>query len=255
MKLSRDVKLKAGSTVFYFKYLAWDTDFFKKKSYILDMSMSRLAPSEEMKKMIRDNFKNSFLTIKIDDASGKYLLNFFQGAGFECIDSEFSLVRHKDHRLFLRIDKNVKIIEVKGNNRLPYKELGSNFDFSRFHLDKHIPRKKADSLWVEYIKNFKPDTLHRMFILKYKNETAGVALVNLNKRLKQAAIAVFAIRKKFQNRGLGSILISHVVSKFKGYKYTLETLSRNTNAIIFYSKNGFNIIGSTKTILHRWSEK
>lgn len=70
------------------------------------------------------------------------------------------------------------------------------------------------------------------------------ALENWNNRFRISNICIFD--NSVRNRGIGTALLNTILSEARktgARMAVLETQSCNENAIAFYNKNGFNIIG------------
>ncbi|NQS99807.1 MAG: hypothetical protein HQ595_01885, partial [Candidatus Omnitrophica bacterium] len=177
----RDIKLEKDGAVLYFNFLPWDSDFFAKDSFIFEPEKSKIIPSASLARAFKGKFKNTFVTAKIDKSNKNKVFDFFYSLGFKYIDTEAVLkychiqnkpaARNKEEIKGL---KGVKIEKVKKNENLPYADLVSAFNFSRFHKDAQIPKEKADLLWINYIKNFRPSVLNHIFIARVKNDVAGI---------------------------------------------------------------------------------
>lgn len=85
------------------------------------------------------------------------------------------------------------------------------------------------------------------FILINKEEICGY--ISLIKKGSIGEIEFIAIKKKYQGKGMGSILINFSEKYFKRLKCNkirLEVMHKNTNAINFYNFHKFNIIKTYK---------
>lgn len=253
MDCSQDIKLEAGGgACYYFKFLPWDTDFFGRKSYVLDDKKSNLKPIKRITSMLSSYFPEAFLTAKIDTNYAKGISDFLQESGFVYIDTEVVL---KYNRKFKADNaaSSVKVIKLDVNANLPYGALGKTFNFTRFHNDLHITRSKADNLWISYIKNYEPSPSRHMFIAEYNGNVAGSILVNLEDGGKKAYLFFVSVVGEFQKIGIGSCLIRKVVDYFPQSDLFTGTQIRNINALNFYIKNGFSIVAATSNVFHRWS--
>lgn len=250
---SDDIIVREGETLFYLKFLPWDTAFFGKNSYILDVEKSILVPSVGMKKLIEREIGTSFITIKIDSNCNKELLEFLQALGFRYIETEVTLKLDKTQRIELTKPAGIEVIRLEKKSSLPYKELGSVFSLTRFHSDVHIPKEKADLLWIEYISNYEITPSNLMFVAKQGEKVAGCILVNEIRNQERAFLSFVSVLEEFRGKAIGSYLIRHIVEKLCECELATGTQVRNIRALNFYIKNGFSIIEQTKTVLHRWS--
>lgn len=251
MAYSKDIKLKSGASVYYFKFLPWDTEFFGKDSFMLDTGRSKMKPSFEIKKMIEKRLKDSFVTAKIESGEDKGVIDFLQSAGFKYVDVEVVL-KYAGPENRPKAPAGLSIEEAKKNAGLPYADLGSSFDCTRFHCDKNIAKEKADSLWVSFIRTYAPSTSRYMFIAKLDKRVVGAILAHKEKDLKRIQLSFVAVLKEFRGRSVGAYLIQAAIDHFKGFEIVTETQAKNIRALNFYIKNGFSMIEKTKTVMHRW---
>jgi ribosomal protein S18 acetylase RimI-like enzyme len=257
----QDIKLKDGRAVYYFRFLPWDTQFFNQKSYFLDVSKSLMMPSNKIRKKFKNRLRNSFVTAKVDTSCGSKTLGFLNSLGFKYIDTEVILryVKLENHRRQACILKNndksplsIKIIEAKNTYGLSYAELGSSFRYTRFHQDERIPKKQADLLWINYIRNYRVSAKRHLFIAKVKNKTVGAVAVEEDKKNKRLLLTFVAVIEGYRGKKIGSALLRPIFEKFQNHDIFVETQLKNKGALRFYKKNGFSILEEVKTILHRW---
>ncbi len=138
------------------------------------------------------------------------------------------------------------------NSTLSYKELGSTFSLSRFHLNAHISDKKADELWIRYLQNYQLSDDRHMFVAYIDDIDVGVVLVNVENY--EATLFYVSVLKNFQGCGVGGALIHEILKYFDGFEIYTETQAKNIAALNFYIKNGFYNIDKTFTVLHRWDK-
>ncbi len=253
----KDVEVTWKDAHLHFSYLEWDTDFFGIPSYRL---YDYHIPSGEEKSVttkITSVFSSSFVTAKFNNATTSLpLLVAFQDAGFRHMDTEITLRRHSASSIMTtENDQRISVELQKENCGLPYEELGGVYTLTRFHADPRIGKKKADALWVAYLRNYQPSPERLMFIARVDGEVAGTMMVNCESGSDVALLFFVAVQKKFQGRGVGSALLSFITHWADTHKQTLvtETQARNIGALNFYIAGGFRTIDKTSTVLHRWS--
>lgn len=252
MSCSQDIRLEAEGAVYYFKFLRWDTDFFGRDCYILDTERSVLKFSWKIKDSIDKDLKGSFITAKVTTSLERGLFDFLQTAGFRYIETEIALKYETGFRNREAAASDVEILKLEKNEDLPYEELGSVFNLTRFHRDVNIAKEKADLLWINYIKNYKPSPTAHMFVARDRGKTAGSILVNQSEDRKRANLFFVSVIERFRGKNIGSRLIQYVVDQFDGVELTTGTQASNTGALNFYIKNGFSIIEKTNAVFHRW---
>jgi GNAT superfamily N-acetyltransferase len=250
MKLGNDIIISKGLAKYYFSYLEWDTNFFKKTSYMLDMNKSHLAVEESLIENINKQLKNCFVTVKLPTSINPDILYFLQQCGFYYIDTE--VILQTNTKINFMTKNTVTIVQKNINENLPYQQLGQNFHLTRFHTDINIDNYLADELWIQYLKNYKISSTNLMFIAEVNNETVGVILVNIDKSQNIATLFYVSVLKEFTGQGIGKNLINYVLNYCKNYTIRTETQIKNIQAFNYYIASGLNKINSTYTVLHRW---
>ena len=245
----RDIVLAGEQGVYFFKYLAWDSRFFGCPCYRLESKHSRLTASSDMVSLIKSKLKGAFVTAKINTALDYRVPSIFMEGGFRYIDTEITLEAPPGD-LPSQQDSAIRIAGPEPKLSLPCEELGSTFSMTRFHTDPNIKPEKANRLWINYLKNYTIDDHHPMHAALVKDEVAGVVLANI----KPTHVMLFfvAVRPEFGSQGIGSLLVRHVIGRYRGRPIRTETQVKNHQAINFYIKNGFKTVRATHTVLHRW---
>ena len=249
MKSSRDIIIEDNEAKYYFRFLDWDSCFFHRSSYILEMSKSNLIVSDPVKVEINEKLQDSFVTVKLDTKTDAKILKFLQECGFYYIDTEVLLQGFAKDQLF-KEHGIVKVIKKNINRALPYEELGRTFSLTRFHTDINIENTTADDLWISYLKNYSVSDSKHMFTAEVDDEVAGVILVNTSNNT--ATLFFVAVISRFKGSGIGTVLINKVMDYFNGYEIRTETQIKNIVALNYYIKNGLDRVQSTYTVLHRW---
>ncbi|MBF0515504.1 MAG: GNAT family N-acetyltransferase [Nitrospirae bacterium] len=251
MNSSHDIVISCKDAALHFRYLAWDTEFFGRRSYILDTAKSIIRPVALIKEQIKHKLGDSFVTVRINTEFGIETVSFLEDCGFYYVDTEVRLRYVKPRHGELLYDSgSVSIERPQLTDDLPCELLGSAFTQTRFHTDFHIDDQKADQLWISYLKNYRPSPNGHLFTAKADNDVAGVIVVNTSNS--DATLFFVSVIEKFRNRAIGSILINSVIDCFNGYNLYTGTQIKNTAALNFYIKNGFSAVDSTKTVLHYW---
>jgi len=230
----------------YLKYLKWDTNFFSKPSYILDFDKSNFIPNENFKKLLTSKFLDSFISVKLNTQFDFKYMDFLQKCGFVYIDTEVQL---EHSGINISFDNTIDIQDLSVNKDLPYEELGGSFSLTRFHTDINITNDKADLIWIEYLRNFKPGEDKHIYVAKIENRIIGTALITVSCNI--AYLFFIAVLKENRGLGVGQQLINRVLSDFTEFKIQTGTQVKNINALNFYIKNGFTIINSS-SVLHRY---
>ena len=231
----------------YMQYLDWDSKFFSKKSYNLDISKSNFNPNKNFIESFENDFSDSFISIKLDTNYDYEYVKFLQECDFKYIDTEVEL--NLNNKVVYQDDDRIDIQRIGENFDLPYEELGSSFSLTRFHTDPNIDNSKADLLWIEYLKNYIPSKNKYIYVAKMEGECVGVILVNMFNKV--ANISYIAVMKEYRSFGVGKKLIQRIISDYGDFEIKTETQVKNIKALNFYIQNGF-MISNTYSVFHRW---
>ena len=130
-----------------------------------------------------------------------------------------------------------------------------NFQLNKFFY-KNIGKKHkwtdrlvwTETQWIDYVSNLQVET----YIFKYRDNLVGFFELIFHKEKKEVEIAYFGILEEFQNKKLGSYLLSEAIKKsFKSCinRVWLHTCSLDhKNALNNYISRGMRIF-KTETII------
>jgi len=130
-----------------------------------------------------------------------------------------------------------------------------NFQLNKFFY-KNIGKKHkwtdrliwTEAQWIDYVSNKKV----RTYVLKYQNNLAGFFELIFHSNEKEVEIAYFGLMEEFQNKKLGSYLLSQAIKKSfysKTNRVWVHTCSLDhKNALKNYIARGMKIFKS-ETIL------
>ena len=130
----------------------------------------------------------------------------------------------------------------------------TNFQLNKFFY-KNIGKKHkwidrlvwTDAQWIDYVSSEKVKT----YVFKFKDDLAGFFELISNSEKKEIEIAYFGLLEEFQNKKLGSYLLSQAIQRsFKGSidRVWLHTCSLDhKNALNNYLARGMKIF-KTETI-------
>ena len=143
-----------------------------------------------------------------------------------------------------------KVIEPEGDYSLDLLD-PINFQLNKFFY-KNIGKKHkwtdrlvwTETQWIDYVSNLKVET----YIFKYRDNLVGFFELIFHKEKKEVEIAYFGILEEFQNKKLGSYLLSEAIKKsFKSStnRVWLHTCSLDhKNALSNYISRGMKIFKS-----------
>ena len=122
-------------------------------------------------------------------------------------------------------------------NKFFYKNIGKNHNW----IDRLI---WTDEKWIKYVSNKNVKT----FVLKNKNDLVGFYELILHPEKKEVEIAYFGILEEYQNKKIGSFLLSDAIKKSfqeKVDRVWLHTCSLDhKNALYNYLARGMKIFKS-----------
>ena len=137
----------------------------------------------------------------------------------------------EDYSLNLLIPKNFQL------NKFFYKNIGKKHKW----IDRLV---WSEAQWINYVSNEKIET----YILKYKNDLAGFFELISHAEKKEVEIAYFGLLEEFQNKKLGSYLLSQAIQK--SFKKKINRVWVHTcsldhkNALNNYTARGMKIFKS-----------
>jgi len=139
-----------------------------------------------------------------------------------------------DHSLHLLEPQNFQL------NKFFYKNIGKNHKW----IDRLV---WTENQWIDYVSSEKVKT----YVLKYKDDLAGFFELILHSQKNEVEIAYFGILEEFQNKKLGSYLLSQAIKK--SFKRNINRVWVHTcsldhkNALNNYIARGMKIF-KTETI-------
>ena len=130
----------------------------------------------------------------------------------------------------------------------------TNFQLNKFFY-KNIGKKHkwidrlvwTETQWIDYVSNEKVET----YIFKYKDDLVGFFELISKKKKKEVEIAYFGLLEEFQNKKLGSYLLSEAIKK--SFKESIDRVWVHTcsldhkNALNNYIARGMKIF-KTETV-------
>lgn len=132
------------------------------------------------------------------------------------------------------------------------RNLTKNYLLENIIQFKNILKDEKYEYWDE--KNFlieKDLKFNLSLVISKENEIIGYIIAS--QKNSTAYIHKFMIKKEFRSFGIGSKLLKEFernALKYNLYSIELSVIEDNTNAIKFYLKNNFKIIGKRKDIIN-----
>lgn len=212
------------------KFLEWDSVFFKKKIYKIDIEGSF---SEEELENIRQEIGADLIYI-----FSKNELETNSIENFLLVDKK--IIFEKAINSNSVITENINIISVNQlTPELNQLALLSGLH-SRFKLDKFIAPKFQElyQLWIK--KSIKREISDEVFA--YVNNKKEIGFVTIKKNADKASIGLIAVNESFHGKNIGSFLINHIEKWCLTNNINIlevATQLDNEKACNFYIKNGF----------------
>lgn len=201
----------------------------------------------------------------------KRLLNSFKEKNIEYATyrfnaSDFPTIHALENNGFVLVDGYINLeAEVLGHEDLPrnirmctendIKALqglaSQSFSKTRFYNDPLIKKSQADKIYSEWIKNSILGTMADMvFVWEEGKNLLGFVTIKKNGNL-----ALIALSKDVQGKGIGKLLVKAALSQFKKWKVktsTIETQMTNIPALRTYQSCGYKTVDSHLTF--RWAD-
>lgn len=187
-------------------------------------------------------------------------ISLFEKMGFLFISirTTYTLsLNHTSATIQLRPHKNISIVRQPSKGiRITEKDITSLarvlISTSRYSKDINIPSSLGREFFESWIKN---SLFHNFadeaFLAVYKKKVIGLVSYKLKKDT--AYLDLICVLPKFQNRGIGKLLLNKVLDRLKDKNIsTLVTSTQGENiaANIFYQKNKF-IIKNIELVYHK----
>jgi ribosomal protein S18 acetylase RimI-like enzyme len=168
----------------------------------------------------------------------------------------------------MQLSKKVSITEKQDDNFLivsdKFPENGqiiqiaeTSFRFSRFLNDPYLPLEKARGIYGDITKNAFGKAGRFFVVFKTAEVIAGFLLFSINVLTSSSTIELIAIDPNHKGRGIGRLLIRSTEHYVRGTRIDMikvGTQLDNTDALNFYTSNGFNYF-EQNSIYHYWPLK
>jgi len=247
--------------------LPWDTRHFGLKAGKLDYFMAGAGHSQALRikeKLLEVLFKFcgdnnvAFLSCRAD-AGDITTVHALEKSGMLLMDTivTYAFNRHK-HRI-PELKGIYKVSAAKSSDSPGLADIaGSAFSKDRFHLDVHIPHKKADGVFREWIKNsLKEGSSQRVFVARKWSQPCGFLTFTLNRKLESCC------KGRIAGHGLSAVSPEAKGAYIALVKAAIEETARNYDCLEFdtqlsnqevikvWQRFGFDFIRAKHTF-HKW---
>lgn len=213
------------------KFLDWDSQFFEKKIYRLDISK---ADQIDAIKQLDSNFDGELIYLfskeDLNFKNNDQLLLADKKIVFEkvIIPTEIKIDDSEIISVFELTDDLLDLAFLSGHH-------------SRFKLDSKLQHKFKSMyrIWIE--KSLTREIAHEVFAYRFDNKNIGFVTVKRNED--SAVIGLIAVSEHYHGKNIGSALMKKVEEwcGSNGVKHLeVATQLDNVQACNFYKKNGFN---------------
>lgn len=225
----------------------WLTGILDRKVYCVSVPERTdvsVGGSPEERLMLHDclNEKPVFLYAKV--ASNEIgLLGQLEDLGFRLVDT--TVVFEKPIAPVKRTKDSMNIRLVTEADREGVMDLARrSFVFSRFHMDRHIPRKTANEIKAQWAGNYFTGTRgDKMFVALEEGGIVGFLQLIFSDRV--ITIDLIAIGENHRGKGLARDMINTAEASLKEFnKMRVGTQVANISSLRLYEKLGFRVVNS-----------
>jgi|SRR3972149_6040170 len=238
-------------TLFY-KHLEWDSKQLDLKCGLISFrdvspNINQYKLADNLIKIIAENKSADLITIKLP-GDFPIVLDCLLKNSARFIDTE--LIYKFDHASGVNNEHTVNFFDSFDPDL--FTPLADEMIFSRFYMDKKIPRDKARKLWADSIRNHCMGRADRLAVVYLQGQPVGMATINFGDN-KIINLHIIGVLKSFQGQGIGSSLMSRITKEYGDkHEVFVETQSLNKSAQRLYKHAGF-FLDSMRYILHVWA--
>jgi len=254
----------------FFEALDFDTKLFSLKTFKLtDLIISKRLERKDfivcahllLDMFIKEMKKNKakFIQCKLDSRN-IYVAQVLEEFGFRLASTDITflrdttLVEQKPHNYLISLCN-------EGDVDYLYTMSKETYRTTRFHNDPKISKEQANEMQALWIKNcYYQKLADEIIVIKDGKDICGYVACGIVKNIsfsgnkKIGRIILITVDKKFQGKGIGSIVIRESLKWFKNQGCAFVAVGTqliNIPALKFYQKNGFKV-ESTTLSFHLW---
>jgi dTDP-4-amino-4,6-dideoxy-D-galactose acyltransferase len=227
------------------KKLAWDSEFFNLRIGRADLSSAEDTEAlEGQKKLLKDNY--DLIYVFANHGIGLH------SPGAKLIDEKVVFALENTNQVEYYKDVMIWNSEQGVTKDLLHLALVSG-KYSRFKLDKEFPAGSYERLYTRWIEQ-SVNHIMATEVFCYMIDDKPKGLVTLDRKDGMGTIGLVAIHEECQNRGVGSLMMRHVINYAQQSRcehLSVATQLNNLPACKLYEKNGFKI-DSITDVWHWW---
>jgi len=189
---------------------------------------------------LRYKSKNILISIK---SNKKFKNLFLKKNQIKLIEKNITFLKSaRKKKVEINYFKNIRLANIFDKKAI-LDIAGSSFIKSRFYKDKNIPKRLARKIKHNWVLNFfRKKRGEHLIISEVNKKVVGFLLILKNQ--KDYIIDLIAVKKIYQNLGLGTKMIEFLENKIlkqNKVKIYVSTQSDNKDSIKLYIKNKFKV--------------
>jgi ribosomal protein S18 acetylase RimI-like enzyme len=238
----------------YLVKLNWDSNFFKKNIFGLDLNEGIQSSSQIENMLIKNDADVCYIKSKI-----KISLNDFKFYT-NTYSSKLYVFRKKlNEETFSEYPNGIYLYNHKNDNQLYEQIIELAFlsgHKSRYKKDKRFNKYEFEKLYTNWIDN----TINKSFgddLLLHVDSGELSGLITFSSKDEIAKVGLVAVKPSFQGSGIGHKLIKsfekyYIINKNINF-FEITTQEDNKAASALYEKNGYTLIDEI-FIYHIWKK-
>jgi len=189
---------------------------------------------------LRYKSKNILISIK---SNKKFKNLFLKKNQIKLIEKNITFLKSaRKKKVEINYFKNIRLANIFDKKAI-LDIAGSSFIKSRFYKDKNITKRLARKIKYNWVLNFfRKKRGEHLIVSEVNKKVVGFLLILKNQ--KDYIIDLIAVKKIYQNLGLGTKMIEfleNIVLKQNKVKIYVSTQSDNKDSIKLYIKNKFKV--------------
>ena len=225
-------------------YDEWLSKILDRKVYkiIVDATnVENIKKSTKIKKILKQ--KAVFAYAKVPTNSIAHI-KFLENLGFSLVDT--NVLFEKKIRVLNKKVSGRGIRFAQAKDEVDIINLASqSFEYSRFHLDDFFPKKLANTIKGDWVRNFFLGKRGDKMIVAQKGKSIAGFLLVLEEK-KGIIIDLIAVDKGFRRQGIASKMISYLEKVFYGsQRIIVGTQISNIASMKLYENFGFRVFESS----------
>lgn len=230
-------------------YLQFDSNLFGYEVGILYIDENHTIEIDEILDL--ENFKLIYLKSSFRLETSNYT-KLYHLSSFNEEKLTFSKkVQSQTLTVYLEENEEIQFLDLKIDNLKIVKNLAYQSGiFSRFRLDENFKNQEFTDLYDTWIENIFKVGNENALVYKYQNKISG--FLSWQQNGSTIKVGLFAVDNEYRNKGIGRKLLYKLESILElGTNIIINTQNRNTIAVNFYSKLGYEIV-EKEYIYHVW---